>query len=745
MRRNSLSLLLIPAFAAIAVVIYFPAYWGGWVLDDYHNIVFNGELRSLAQRTLEVFSQRGVSYLSFAIDYSLWGTDASLSRSVNVFIHVLNSLLVYIVVRELLFKLDQRWAVFAGLLFLSHPVQTSAVNYVVQRMTLLSCFFALVSIILLCRYFRTESNIKNVKIILLLVAAVFFGVLSILSKENTALLPVMVPLLAWYFKEKRIGKIATPLAMLSIAPALGVLVQFSSSVSTYGQLANLTFYEDSGAAYLTPVTDTSLLGVRYLLSQGEVFWKYLQLLFFPYQQTLDYLWPLPSLGFNLVAFFAFGLMSVLLVFAFINREKFPLSLFGLLWFFIFMAVESSIIPLDTIFEHRLYLPLIGIVLILMEQVFFRMPPKRAVFAGSLLLVCLVGVAHTRSVVWGDTISLLEDNVKMAPRSVRARDLLAHKYLSEHRYAEAAVIYSDLYSHSRHISRLLRMAEAEFFAGNREKAMKSFSLADAKDPENNSIEVFRAYIAMDSERWDDAENWLRLAEKKDPSDIRIYFVRAKLAERRGLLIDACAWYQKILNKEITLAISDKYIDRNIYLIWARQRRIALLDSLGEWLRTEKEKVWASPVDLNAMGHYANVLLRLGLFEEAIDVYLELQERAPEHWSLYYNLGICYEKLGRLGQAMASYRRALQLKPNEPLVLQNLGFVSLLNKDYPVAENALRKLTEILPENGKGWYGLGVVLIASGDIDEARKSLERASLSPAYRKRALKDIKTIDDLR
>ena len=743
MRINSLWLLLISVYAVIAVVIYFPAYWGGWVLDDYHNIVFNGELRNLAERTLEVFSQRGVSYLSFAIDYSLWGTDASLSRSVNVFIHVLNSLLVFILVRELLVKLDQRWAAFAGLLFLSHPVQTSAVNYVVQRMTLLSCFFAIASIILLCRYFRTESNINNIKTILLLVAAGFFGVLSILSKENTALLPAVVLLLAWYFKEKRKGKIAAALAILSIAPAIGILVQFSSSVSTIGQLRGLTFFEDTGGAYLTPITETSFLSVRYLLSQGEVFWKYLQLLFFPYQQTLDYQWPLPGFGFNLVAFSAFGLMSVLLVFAFKKREKFPLSLFGLLWFFIFMAVESSIFPLDPIFEHRMYLPLVGIVLILMEQVFLKIPPKGAVVAGSLLLVYLAGVAHARSIVWGDSISLLEENVKMVPRAIRLRNLLANEYRREHRYAEAATIYSQLYSELHHNRRLLLLAETEFFAGNRGKAMKHFSLVVANDPGDNSIEVFRAYLAMESERWDDAENWLRLAEEKDPTDVRIFFVRAKLAERRGTLIDAGAWYQKILNTEIGLAISDKYDDRTIYLSWATQRRTALLESLGEWLRTEKEKAWAAPVDLNAMGSYANVLLRLGLFEEAIQVYSELKERAPDHWSLNYNLGISYEKLGRLERAMASYRRALQLKPNEPLVLENLGWVSFLKKDFSRAGNAFRKLTDLVPANGKGWYGLGLVLLASGDIDGARNSLDRASLSPEYRTRALEHIKTLEE--
>ena len=182
-------------FLFVAWILYYPAISGGWFMDDYHVIVLNNSIKNFSNRLNSIFSMRGISYLSFAVDYSIWGLNPVFSRIVNVGLHLCSALLVVALCREIVGKARSGVAVFVGLMFLCHPLQTSAVNYIVQRMTLLSSLFALCSLLLLCKYFNETGSGRRRALILC--CALFAAALSMFSKENTVLLPCLVPLVAW--------------------------------------------------------------------------------------------------------------------------------------------------------------------------------------------------------------------------------------------------------------------------------------------------------------------------------------------------------------------------------------------------------------------------------------------------------------------------------------------------------------------------------------------------------------------
>ncbi len=102
--------------------------------------------------------------------------------------------------------------------------------------------------------------------------------------------------------------------------------------------------------------------------------------------------------------------------------------FGILWFFITISVESSIIPIaDVIYEHRVYLPSVGAFIALAAAASLllkRLPAFVSVAAAALVVLALAGTTFARNQVWGSEVSLWSDAVRKAPNKARPHYNLA---------------------------------------------------------------------------------------------------------------------------------------------------------------------------------------------------------------------------------------------------------------------------------------------------------------------------------
>jgi tetratricopeptide (TPR) repeat protein len=177
------------------------------------------------------------------------------------------------------------------------------------------------------------------------------------------------------------------------------------------------------------------------LTQFRVIVTYLRLMFFPVNQNLDYDYPTYSTFFTPPVYLSFLLLAAIFAFAlwllFISRSKadsrdhgklagLRLIAFGILWFFLTLSVESSLIPIrDLIMEHRLYLPFFGISAAL-ATAFFLLVEKLAgpstrtpLLIGSAALVLVLAVtAFQRNHVWGDPVRLWKDVASKSPGKAR---------------------------------------------------------------------------------------------------------------------------------------------------------------------------------------------------------------------------------------------------------------------------------------------------------------------------------------
>lgn len=408
--------------AALAAVIYSPAMQAPFYLDDADSITGNAAIRDLADwgAIWNFWPPRFLTNLSFALNVRLNGADVFGFHVFNVAVHILCGVLVY----KLLFLTleilqsgrrekgarPDTLAFLGTLLFIAHPLQTQGVTYIVQRAASMAACFYLAAL-----YFFIRWRLSGLRS--WLVAALLAAVSAAFTKEIFITLPFMALLYAFYFLPKNSGKkwgtaafFAVPLVM----PLCVLLSRFDLSRIGRG---------------FDP--ESSVTPVRYFLTQFPVIVTYLRLLFFPLRQNVDYEFPLAFSFWEprvLGSFFLLAAIAALAVWLF-HRQR--MILFGIAFFFLALFPESSFLPVaDVIFEHRLYLPMVGFVFVAVgvADIFFGRRKKETIAVFSTILLLFSFLTVRRNALWSDPVALWTDTIRQSPTKTRPYSLrgLAHK-------------------------------------------------------------------------------------------------------------------------------------------------------------------------------------------------------------------------------------------------------------------------------------------------------------------------------
>lgn len=465
------ALILLLGLAVYGGIFHAPFYY-----DDYPCIVQNPIVHHFsAVFDLANYQQYGISedirnnmitrlvtYATFALNYRLSGLAEPSYHLINLVIHLANALLVYVLVRQLRSLLrhqltpsadndrtcreDGHLALVTALFFVVHPVHTNAVTYIVQRFSSLCAFFYLLSLV---AYLKAGVPAQGRR-------CQFYGlslsaaVLAMYTKESAFTLPAMIALCDFAFLSgewrARLRRLS-PFLLANLLVPLTVMLLAASSEVTGGE---------AGEA-LDLVNFNQYSRWEYFITQWRVIITYLRLMILPTGLRLDYAYPLYTSPWQASVFFS-GLFLVLLMAlgasAFFGlRRAFGeeprlarLAGFGILWFFVTISVEASVIPLDDlILEYRLYLPSVGAILVVtaaVELVRRRLAQRRPKVGRILLcltIMALGALAVTtvmRNRVWQDDVAFWEDGVRKTPTKMRPHMNLAFSYLIRGRVEEA---------------------------------------------------------------------------------------------------------------------------------------------------------------------------------------------------------------------------------------------------------------------------------------------------------------------
>ena len=428
------------------------------VIREFHSFLDPKEITSgttlsptaLPEALRFAFFTRVLGYLSLAANYRLHGLDVTGYHVVNLLIHILNALLVYLILLHTFDtvasprsaggkKSSDVFALIASLLFLCHPIQTHAVTYITSRFVLQASFFSLLA---LAAYIQFRSSVDGRGRHGFKALSVIALVAAMLTKEFTFTVPFIIALYEIFFftgsLRERVWALSPLVLTLPIIPLLLYLQQGSLSVI------------DSTMRTITAADVSHISRSDYLLTQFRVVAMYLGLLFLPVGQNVDHdILVRHSLAEPAVLASSL-LMLALLSFAGycyhhsgkgIRVPELRIVSFGILWFFTALSVESSIIPLGELSaEYRLYLPSIGMIMVVtsLGAAACRYSPNRKVIygiaAGLIVLLCAATMLRNR--VWRSEISLWEDAAGKSPALMRPHQNLGLYYSMQGRLGEA---------------------------------------------------------------------------------------------------------------------------------------------------------------------------------------------------------------------------------------------------------------------------------------------------------------------
>jgi len=432
----------------LAVLIYSNAFSAAFHFDDIPNIVDNPQIKHLAN-LLDLSGSRYVGFLTFALNYRFGGLSVFGYHLVNLLIHITNGTLVYALVL-LLFRAAHTppltppasrvsaapaIALSAALLFIAHPIQTQAVTYIVQRFASLATLFYLLTVLCYLKWRLSSSDSKRRH--LWYAAAFIATILGMKTKEITFTLPFMLLLVEAVFFGPPTRK--QWLALIPFFLTLPIIPLSRPGALGEGEAG---FARDAFA----------LSRPDYLFTQCRVIMTYLRLLVLPVDQNLDYDYPASHSLFVPPVFFSFLFLSALFAAAvyllwFSRRAaadpRLRLIGFGVLWFFITLSIESSIIPIrDVIFEHRLYLPSAGLFLAVGTAALGYADRARvwaAIGIGMVVLIFSV-LTYERNHVWMDEASLWTDVIRKSPSKARGHNNLGNALEDDGRLDKALQEY-----------------------------------------------------------------------------------------------------------------------------------------------------------------------------------------------------------------------------------------------------------------------------------------------------------------
>jgi len=220
------------------------------------------------------------------------------------------------------------------------------------------------------------------------------------------------------------------------------------------------------------------------------------------------------------------------------------------------------------------------------------------------------------------------------------------------------------------------------------------------------------------------------------DLALLYARCALELRPHMVLDQLLLAEVLSaqNKpELSLAILSEIPPSSPYW-WSARLRIAanleLLDRTDEAISQLKEMAAEQPTRAGADMQLGDLLRGKKRFNEAVEPYDEAMRRfaasdMPERWSLYYSRGIALERSGQWNRAEADLQRALELKPDQPLVLNYLGY-SWIDRGEKLERGLqmIQKAVELRPEDGYIVDSLGWAHYRLGDYSSAVQYLEKA---------------------
>ena len=594
---------------AVALIIYSNSFGNQFVWDDKYEVEQNlflrdwGSLPQIFTTDLLHFAPifksnhyRPLQTLSYMFDYSLWQLNTFGYHLTNLILHILNAILIFSLAN--LISKDRRISLITSLLFIIHPIHTEAVTYISGRADPLAGLFLLLAFIFFIKYSNYSAPKRN----LYYTGSVFSFILALLSREMAIVFPILLLVYDHCFPSSSLRK-GQSNACLPAGRKQSQIYRYLAFFVVDGLyiLSRLTVLNFTGKLF----SSSSNLYLR-LLTMCKSIVIYIGLLFMPINLHMERKLTVANSFFEPQILACVFLVLIATTFVWMHKKRQRVIYFGFLWFLVTLLPQSSLIFPKTIAEHFLYLPSIGLFLILAVVCCRLKKCLRLILIP--FLIFYAALTWGQNINWKDSFTFFRWTLQYSPNSIKAHNNLGLHYEEKGLYGQA------VYEYKKALEIDPDYVRAHINLGNVYTKMSLFELA-----------IMEYHGAL-----------------KEALKTKFYIV----------VVDGLVNAYDMVREEalknspnIVVAINDNLM--------------AVYDMAIDGYKKELK----SNPDSDILHYNLGVLYsRKGLIREAISEYGQALAINPQFSKAYFNMGAIYANQGQLDKAIELWKKCLEIAPN-----------------------------------------------------------------------------------
>lgn len=646
---NRQKLIIYVALTVVTLVAFWQVNQYGFVFDDTAYVTDNGNIQSgiTLKGVCWAFSTRYVElwnplvWLSFMLDYNLYGTNASGYHWTNVILHILSTLLLFWLFHRMTGLV---WpSAFVAAFFAIHPLHVESVAWIAERKDVLSTFFWILTLCLYT-YYAKQPNIRRY----LVVCCCF--ILALMSKPMVVTLPVIMILLDYWplrrFESHRGNIILWQLKEKSLFFILSAILIIMTlyGTDTHRVTTNPDFQQFPLSSRLANAL------VSCVIYLGKTFWPH----------SLSVLYPFPT---HIVPWQTAGallLIVVITTFVFMVRKRLPYLFVGWAWYMIAIFPVIGIIQISFSTPYAMadryhYLPSIGIAMMVALGVplFFHNKSTRKKILFPVAGVCLAILAilsWKQCSYWINDVALFDHALQVTKDNYVAHNNLGQALFLKGNLQEAIYHFDQAISANRNYSiAYYNRGNAYAKMGQYQRAIKDYNEAIRINPDYVDAYNNRSVAYLQLGEYQLAINDLNKA-------INVMPLSANSYHNRGVIYDKL-WNYKQAIKDYNEAIlrkpdlSDAYYNRGIIYGQHGDYMLAIDDF--------NKVIDLNPHDAEAYNNRGFTYVQQGRYQSAIDDYTQAIRIKPDYTEAYMNRGVAYFLMGENADGCRDAQRACTL--------------------------------------------------------------------------------------
>jgi tetratricopeptide (TPR) repeat protein len=667
-----------------------------------------------------------LTVLSHMLDCQLFGLKPWGHHLTNVLLHVVNTVLVFLLLRRLTGALWRSLLVAA--LFAVHPLHVESVAWVAERKDVLSTCFGLLALIFYARYTQKRSRVEERESsagnsgsafdlrpsTLDYGLVLFFFALGLMSKPMLVTWPFVMLLLDYWplerFKHSSVWRLVTekiPFFSLMVTMSIVTFI-VQKQTSTLMTVEKLPLGARSGNALISYC--------RYL---GKLFWPTDLAVFYPHPEN----WPIKQVVM------AGGLILGITVFFILERRRYPFLLMGWLWF---VGTLVPVIQLVQTGSHAMadrytYIPSLGVLILTVWGVYELTRRWRyqvialSVVCCAAIVLCL-GMTWQQLVYWQDSEALFRHALEVEENNCLAHNNLGTALFKKDQIDEAISQYQEAIRLKPDDAKPhYNLGTALDKKGQTDEAISQFQEAIRLKPDDAEVHNNLGTAFSRKGQTDEAISQFQEAIRLKPDLAETHNNLGTALDRKGQTDEAISQFRE------TIRLKPDFAEAHNDLGTALDRKSQTDEAISQFQETIRLK----PDFAEAHYNLGTALGMKGQTDEAINQFQEAIRLKPDFVEAHYNLGTALGRKGQIDGAISQYRETIQLKPDFADAHGNLAKLLATQGKLDEAVKEYQRTLELVPDSAQAHYKFGQALQAQRNFEAAMKEYQKAlDLAPQH---------------